>query len=239
MPVHFVLPTLDFLSLSEEPYHWPGSPKSDSSAIDESDPHFLSDIGVRKIIDRTCYTFNNLQSHRANRSSFAPIVAKELQSQLDEWYHCLPDSIKFDKLERSVVIEGHSTRASIRAQYFATVMLIYWPCMMEIIVTGECQSQEHRGAFKITIDAYVNHSLSGTSIRLWELPSVWTHAVSIFALNATIIRTTQRTTLVYDEPEELESAIQRSFAYLESIHSCPSIRYFTILHDLYSRNIPG
>jgi hypothetical protein len=227
---------IKFPSLSEEQYHWPGSPESDSSAIEEPDPHFLSEIGVRKIIDRTCYTFNNSGPHTANRTSFAPIVAKELQSQLDEWYLCLPESIKFDKLERPVVIAGHSTRAFIRAQYFATVMLMYWPCMMDIIVTGECQNEEHREAFKITIDAYVNHSLSSTSIRLWELPTVWTHAVSIFVMTATIIRMTQRTTQVYDKPEELESAIQRSLAYLEAIHSCPSIRYFTmILHDLYPR----
>jgi hypothetical protein len=230
---------IKFPSLSEEQYHWPGSPESDSSAIEEPDPHFLSEIGVRKIIDRTCYTFNNSGPHTANRTSFAPIVAKELQSQLDEWYLCLPESIKFDKLERPVIIARHSSRAFIRGQYFATVMLMYWPCMMDIIVTGECQNQEHREAFKITIDAYVYFMLSGTSVQLWELPLVWTHAVSIFAMTATIIRMTQSTTLVYDKPEELEAGIQRAFAFLESLHSCPSIRYFAmILRDLYRGSIP-
>ncbi|CAN6674908.1 hypothetical protein TRVA0_071S00320 [Trichomonascus vanleenenianus] len=230
---------IKFPSLSEEPYNCAGSPESDSSAIDEPDPHFLSEIGVRKIIDRTCYTFNNSESYTGNRTSFAPIVAKELQSQLDEWHLCLPESIKFDKSERQITNTGHSTRAIIRAQYFATVILMYWPCVMDIIVTGECQNQEHREAFKIVIDAYVNLMLSGTSVRLWELPLIWPHAVSIFAMTATIIRLTQRTTLVYDKPEELESGIKQAFAFLESIKSSPSIRYFTmILHDLYSGSIP-
>ncbi|KAJ9646844.1 hypothetical protein H2204_000536 [Knufia peltigerae] len=240
---------IKFPSLREEPYHWtPGSPESlDSSAIDEPDPHFLAEIGVRKIIDRTCYTFNNYSESSNSttitttnrRTPFAAIVAKELQSQLDEWYLCLPDSIKFDKSTWYSNNTRHSTRALIRAQYFATVILMYWPCMMEIIMTGgeECQSQEHRDAFKTSIDSYIQLVLCGTSVRLSELPTVWPHAVSIFAMTATIIRMTQRTSLRYDKPDELESSIQRSFAFLEAmIHCSPSIRYFTvILHDLQSQ----
>ncbi|KAL6244521.1 hypothetical protein RBB50_008763 [Rhinocladiella similis] len=230
---------IKFPSLREEPYHWPGSPESDSSGIDEPDPHFLSEIGVRKIIDRTCYTFNNSDSSTTNRTPFAAIVAKELQSQLDEWYLCLPESIKFDKSEWPVNNARHSTRALIRAQYFATVILMYWPCMMDIIMTGECQTQEHRDAFKTAIDSYIQLVLCGTSVRISELPTTWPHAVSIFAMTAAIIRMTQRTTLTYDKPEELESSIQHAFAFLESmIQRSPSIRYFTvILHDLYSRRI--
>lgn len=230
---------MKFPSLREEPYHWPGSPESDSSGIDEPDPHFLAEIGVRKIIDRTCYTFNNSESSTTNRTPFAPIVAKELQSQLDEWYLCLPDSINFDKSNWPVTNTKHSTRALIRAQYFATVILMYWPCMMEIIMTGECQTQEHRDAFKTAIDSYIQLVLCGTSVRLSELPTTWPHAVSIFAMSATIIRMTQRTTLAYDKPEELESSIQHAFAFLESMIQCsPSIRYFTvILHDLHNCRI--
>lgn len=226
---------IKFPSLREELHRWPGSPESDSSGTDESDPHFLSEIGVRKIIDRTCYTFNNSESSTASGTAFAPIVAKELRSQLDEWYLCLPDSIKFDKSNWPVTNTRHSTRALIRAQYFATVILMYWPCMMEIIMTGECQTQEHRDAFKTAIDAYIQLVLCGTSVRLSELPTAWPHAVSIFAMTATIIRMTQRTTLTYDKPEELESSIQQAFAFLESMIQCsPSIGYFTvILHDLH------
>lgn len=232
---------MKFPSLREEPSYWPGSPESDASGIDEPDPHFLAEIGVRKIIDRTCYTFNNSDSSTTtNRTPFAPIVAKELQSQLDEWYLCLPNSIKFDKATWPVATNTrHSTRAIIRAQYFATVMLMFWPCMMEIIMTGECHTQEHRDAFKTAIDSYIQLVLCGTSVRLSELPTAWPHAVSIFAMSATIIRMTQSTTLAYDRPEELESSVQRAFAFLESmVQYSPSIRYFTvILHDLYNGRI--
>lgn len=226
-------------SLREELHHWPGSPESDSSGIDEPDPHFLSEIGVRKIIDRTCYTFNNSESFTTNRTAFASIVAKELLSQLEEWYLCLPDSIKFDKSSWPVTNTRHSTRALIRAQYFATVILVYWPCMMEIIVTGECQTAEHRDAFKTAIDSYIQLVVCGTSVRLSELPTTWPHSVSIFAMTAAIIRMTQRTTIAYDKPEELESSIQHAFAFLESMIQCsPSIRYFTeILHDLHECRI--
>lgn len=225
-----------FPSLKEEPYPRPGSPESNLSGIDEPDPHFLAEIGVRKIIDRTCYTFNNSGSSTTGTTPFASIVAKELQSQLDEWYLCLPDSITFDKSTWPVANAIHSTRALIRAQYFATVILMYWPCMMEIIMTGECQTQEHRDAFKTAIDSYIQLVLCGTSVRLSELPTAWPHAVSIFAMTATIVRMTQRTTLAYDRPEELKSSIQHAFAFLESmVQSSPSIRYFTmILHDLHN-----
>jgi hypothetical protein len=231
---------MKFPSLREEPYPSPGcSPESDASGIDEPDPHFLAEIWVRKIIDRTCYTFNKSDSSTTGTGTttpFASIVAKELQSQLDEWYLCLPDSITFDKSTWPVTNTRHSTRALIRAQYFATVILMYWPCLMEIITTGECQTQEHRDAFKIAIDSYIQLVLCGTSVRLSELPTAWPHAVSIFAMTATIVRMTQRTTLAYDRLEELKSSIQRAFAFLESMaQSSPSIRYFTmILHDLHN-----
>lgn len=227
---------MKFPSLGEEPFPWPGSPESDSSEIHEPDPHFLAEIGVRKIIDRTCYTFNNSDSSTMGTTPFASIVAKELQSQLDEWYLCLPDSITFDKSTWPVNNAKHSTRALIRAQYFATVILMFWPCMMEIIMTGECQTQEHRDAFKTAIDSYIQLVQCGTSVRLSELPTAWPHAVSIFAMTATIVRMTQRTTLAYDRPEELNSTIQQAFAFLESmVGSSPSIRYFTmILHDLHN-----
>ena len=225
--------------VGEEPYPWPGSPESNSSEIDESDPHFLAEIGVRKIIDRTCYTFNNSQSHTMGTTPFASIVAKELQSQLDEWYLCLPQSITFDKSTWPVTNTRHSTRAIIRAQYFATAILMYWPCMMEIIMTGECPTQEHRDVFKTSIDSYVQLVLCGTSVRLSELPTAWPHAVSIFAMTATIVRMTQRAPLAYDRSEELNSTIQRAFAFLESMaQSSPSVRYFTtILHDLHNCRI--
>ncbi|KIW16957.1 hypothetical protein PV08_04148 [Exophiala spinifera] len=227
---------MKFPSLREAPYPWSGSPESDSSGIDEPDPHFLAEIGVRKIIDRTCYTFNKSDPSTTGTTPFASIVAKELQSQLDEWYLCLPDSITFDKSTWPVTNTRHSTRALIRAQYFATVILMYWPCTMEIIMTGECQTQEHRDAFKTVIDSYIQLVLCGTSVRLSELPTAWPHAVSIFAMTATIIRMTQKTTLAYDRPEELESSIQHAFTFLESmVQSSPSIRYFTmILHELHN-----
>lgn len=227
---------MKYPSLREEPYPWPGSPESDSSGIDDPDPHFLAEIGVRKIIDRTCYTFNNSDSSTTGTTPFASLVAKELQSQLDEWYLCLPDSIMFDKSTWPVTNARHSTRALIRAQYFATVILMYWPCMMEIIVTGECRTQEHRDALKTVIDSYIQLVLCGTSVRLSELPTAWPHAVSIFAMTATIVRMTQTTTLAYDRPEELKSSIQHAFAFLESmVQTSPSIRYFTtILHDLHN-----
>lgn len=221
-----------FPSLVED---WPES----DSLSNFPDPHFLSEIGVRKIIDRTSYTFKISESFPSKGTSFAPIVAEELMSQLDEWYLTLPESIKFDKLQPHDMDEPryHGSRKFIKGQYFATVILLYWPCILDIIATkGQCQSEDYKKAFNIVVDSYVQFMLSATTIELAELPLIWTHAISIFAMTATILRMNQVSTFTYDKPEEFESGIEHAFNFLASVEPrSPSIRYFTMmLRELYN-----
>lgn len=96
---------MKYPSLTEEPYQDPQCPETNASDMDAPGPYFLAEIGIRKIIDRTSYTFNS--SEYRPGMSFAPIVAKEIQAQLQEWYSFLPEPIKFDLQPHS---EFHSPK---------------------------------------------------------------------------------------------------------------------------------
>ncbi|KAA8915565.1 hypothetical protein TRICI_002304 [Trichomonascus ciferrii] len=235
---------MKYPSLYEEQYQEldPSSPEAGYCDLGTPDPFFLAEIGIRKIIDRTSFTFNSSQYERG--MSFAPIVAKELEAQLQEWYSCLPEPIKFD-LPSRVVLDApelsaseHSTCAFARGQYFATRMLIYWPCVMDMIEIDGNYSQMHEGVFNITLDSYICFIHRATTVRLSELPLVWTHAVSIFAMTATVLRLSSASVFNYANPAGLKSAIYKAISFLESVVPfSPSIeRFREILNVLHGED---
>lgn len=225
---------MEFPSLIEEPHLGAVSPGIDSAVIrDNSDPHFLSEIGVRRIIDRTCYTFKEKSDSTSDKTaSFAPIVAKELQAQLDNWYRCLPETIKFDKAHEPISGVEHSSRYFLRCQYFATSFLTYWPCILDIIVAGNVQSSEQYEALNLSTDLYIQFISSAVRVKLMELPLIWTHAVSIFAHTAVILRMMENT-IIRTQNEgklmELKKCVQLAFDFLESADSSKSIKYLVTL----------
>lgn len=230
---------MEFPSLIEDPPPDAVSPGIDSAVVTgNSDPHFLSEIGVRRIIDRTCYTFKEGRDDTVDRiGSFAPIVAKELQIQLDNWYECLPEPIKFDKAHQPISGLEHSSRHFLRCQYFATSFLTYWPCILDIIVTGNVENPEQYEVLSLSTDLYIQFISSAVRVKLMELPLIWTHAVSIFAHTAVILRLMEKTvirTQYEDKLVELKKSIELAFGFLESAGSSRSIRYLiSLLQKLY------
>ncbi|KAH2311646.1 hypothetical protein KXV47_004381 [Aspergillus fumigatus] len=104
-----------------------GSPASDSSGS-EIYPHntdlsyFVAEIAMRKMLQRCTWATSTLAP---GRYVYAPIVAAELERQLDEWLQLLPEALSF----RMALDTGYCPRQSplsnspqgefLRTQYYA------------------------------------------------------------------------------------------------------------------------
>lgn len=97
---------------------------------------------MRKMLQRCTWATSTLAP---GRYVYAPIVAAELERQLDEWLQLLPEALSF----RTALDTGYCPRQSplsnspqgefLRTQYYAFKASIYWPAVYEVLTTGEAK----------------------------------------------------------------------------------------------------
>lgn len=67
---------------------------------------------------------------------YAPSIALELEHQLEEWYRCLPEMIRFEKGDVSQSLESIKIPPCplsnfLRVQYYCCKLSIYWPAVYQ------------------------------------------------------------------------------------------------------------
>ncbi|KAJ5837191.1 hypothetical protein N7447_003217 [Penicillium robsamsonii] len=139
------------VSISSGAWTWNLSQSSQSSTPSDSDSelysqssdlsYFVAEIAMRKMLQRcTWSTSTSVQGSHI----YAPIVAAELERQVDEWLQLLPPQLSF---RSSNAIGSHPRRDPnsaqvefLRTQYYAFKASIYWPAVHEALSTGVADS---------------------------------------------------------------------------------------------------
>ncbi len=107
-----------------------GTASADGSALvsDKAQAYFLAEIAVRRMLHR-CYT----AIRRTPRGDivYAPAIALELETQLDEWQSVLPDAVHFRYEDALEPLSNF-----LRVQYHCCKMSIYWPAVYQCIEDG-------------------------------------------------------------------------------------------------------
>lgn len=112
-------------------------PSRDKSVAERSQEFFLAEIAIRHMLRRCGTSVAPAEGH-PRCSVFAPIVATELESQLNGWYDCLPASMWFSRdaageLVRNDVGFDVVFPIFLRAQYYSCLISIYWPAAVQAI----------------------------------------------------------------------------------------------------------
>ncbi|KAH3047438.1 hypothetical protein KXV27_004947 [Aspergillus fumigatus] len=176
-----------------------GSPASDSSGS-EIYPHntdlsyFVAEIAMRKMLQRCTWATSTLAP---GRYVYAPIVAAELERQLDEWLQLLPEALSF----RTALDTGYCPRQSplsnspqgefLRTQYYAFKTSIYWPAVYEVLTTGEAKGDIlcHCARF---FSSYAEFAPSAAVAVGVCRPNLWTLCTSVFTISmATLVALTE------------------------------------------------
>lgn len=128
---------------SSQSFESPTASDSDSEFYPQSSDlsYFVAEITMRKMLQRCTWSTSTMAE---GRHVYAPIVAAELERQLDDWLQLLPQQLSFCA---SPAIGSHLRRDTssaqvqfLRTQYFAFKTSIYWPAVYEAISTGEANN---------------------------------------------------------------------------------------------------
>ena len=149
------------------------------AASDKAQAYFLAEIAMRRMLHR-CYT----AIRRTPRGDFvyAPGIALELETQLDEWQSVLPDAVHFRHL---AVLEPLSN--FLRVQYFCCKVSIYWPAVYQCIQDGRVSTTEILEHCERFFGAYMQSIPSMLMAVRDCIVNRWTLYATIFTTSMAVI----------------------------------------------------
>ncbi|PKX89042.1 uncharacterized protein P174DRAFT_464760 [Aspergillus novofumigatus IBT 16806] len=167
---------------------WDPNPLSDSSLPGSDLSYFVAEIAMRKMLQRCTWA---IRTPADGGNIYAPIVAAELERQLDEWLQLLPSHLSFGRASPTFGSRpqgnagdiAHSAQvAFLRAQYFAFKASIYWPAVYEALTTGEPNGElvRHSHYFFTSYAEFVPCAAAAIAVCR---PNLWTLCTSVFTIS--------------------------------------------------------
>lgn len=102
---------------------------SPSHTAGPTQSYFLAEIAMRRMLQR-CTT--SVSQCAGGRLQYAPVIAAELELQLNEWYGFLPELLQFHGTSDETNSTGSSPESTfLQTQYFACKASIYWPAVYQ------------------------------------------------------------------------------------------------------------
>jgi hypothetical protein len=167
----------------------PGSIVSRASAegsvvvtSDKAQAYFLAEIAMRRMLHR-CYT----AIRRTPRGEFvyAPAIALELETQLDEWQSFLPEAVHFRHL---AALEVEPLSNFLRVQYYCCKISIYWPAVYQCIQDGRATTAEILEHSERFFHAYIQCVPSMLMAVRDCIVNRWTLYATIFMTSMAVIQ---------------------------------------------------
>ncbi|KAB8224286.1 hypothetical protein BDV33DRAFT_227161 [Aspergillus novoparasiticus] len=159
----------------------PGIAPSTLSNEETTRAYFLAEIAMRRMLHR-CNTA--IQATSTGEYVYAPSIALELEHQLEEWYRCLPEIIRFEKGDVSqslelIKIPPCPLSNFLRVQYYCCKLSIYWPAVYQAMQDGTVPHHllDHCRRF---FDSYMMLTPSIAAAFVSCRVNRWTLFVSIF-----------------------------------------------------------
>jgi hypothetical protein len=112
-----------------------------AEADDDSHLFFFAQASLRKLLTETL----DVVGYRVGQIIYAPVVAAELCSQIEEWYDHLPPGVRFP-LTTAPLFDLR--RAFLRIQYLTLHSVIFWPSILQLLehsassTNGDAKLQE-------------------------------------------------------------------------------------------------
>lgn len=193
----------------------PSSPEttlSTSSTSDEALSYFAAEIAMRRMLERCTLS---IAPDRSNKLIYAPIIATELEHQLEEWYSYLPESLRFDvhssEHDQPQNAQEHRQVQTdfLRAQYHAYKSSIYWPAAYQGIELGVADEDLLLYCSKF-FNSYVCFMTSAKSAVNTCKPNAWTLYASVFVISMTALKASSVPGLRSAVPAELCRSFQES-----------------------------
>ncbi|KAL2812630.1 hypothetical protein BJX63DRAFT_241009 [Aspergillus granulosus] len=149
--------------------------------------YFVAEIAMRKMLQRC--TWATSTPDQGSGHVYAPIVAAELERQLDQWHQLLPEPISFsiprDVVEFPPYPRRHPNGAQVaflRTQYYAFKASIYWPAVYEALTVADVSEDLLRYCERF-FSSYTEFVASAVTAVAVCRPNLWTLCTSVFTIS--------------------------------------------------------
>ncbi|KAK2616267.1 hypothetical protein QQS21_000902 [Conoideocrella luteorostrata] len=155
----------------------PGTTKSVQS--DDVITYLLAEIAMRRMLRRNTTA---ISLGADGSAEFAPLVAKELESQLEQWFSFLPEPLRFSR-EFDDMHHDHSLQTPfLRTQYWACMVSFYWPAVVQVMEAKLLTETTINGC-RLYFKSFREFVRSAVGALGTCLPNKWTIYASIFAIS--------------------------------------------------------
>ncbi|OJD11865.1 hypothetical protein AJ78_07452 [Emergomyces pasteurianus Ep9510] len=179
----------------------PKSAVSSESISDEVLSYLLAEIAMRRMLQRCTVSISNTIN---GKLVYAPIIAAELELQLEQWYEYLPAPLRWNRFN-AIDNSSTSTCKFLRTQYYAYKTSIFWPAVYQAIESGVSDDDLLEYCQKF-FTSYTYFTESAVSVLPHCMPNAWTLHTSIFIMTMAALKAVNTPCLFsHVSPEVLES----------------------------------
>ncbi|KAL5000434.1 hypothetical protein BDV10DRAFT_200154 [Aspergillus recurvatus] len=179
--------------------------------------YFVAEIAVRKMLQRCTWSTSTVAQ---GRHVYAPIVAAELERQLEVWLQLLPESLSFSR--PACVGSGPSRKPSpaqvefLRAQYYAFKASIYWPAVYETLTAGEANGDllQHCRRFFSSYAEFVPSAVAAVAVCK---PNLWTLCTSVFTISMAALTALREPSLLEVAPQGVDQGLELASKVLDGV----------------------
>ncbi|KAB8227957.1 uncharacterized protein BDW43DRAFT_233480 [Aspergillus alliaceus] len=150
--------------------------------------YFVTEIAMRKMLRRCILSVREVSG---GSFEYAPIVAAELDRQLEEWHNFLPERFQFLGKELEATSPGSPQVQFLSTQYHAFRASVYWPAVYQASSRGEVDDTllPHCLQFFESYSAFIGSAACAVhSCRL----NLWTLCTRYVQPRSTLISTQRR-----------------------------------------------
>lgn len=142
----------------------------DSNSSDHIVTYLLAEISMRRILRRNT---SAITISPDGKIDFAPLIAHELEVQVEQWYSFLPEPLRFS-------LDHYDDRTDVppfviflRTQYWACMVSFYWPAVVQVMETQILTESSMNGC-RSYFHSYKQFIESSTRALTVCLPNKWT-----------------------------------------------------------------
>ena len=150
------------------------------SQTDDVITYLLAEIAMRRMLRRNTTAFT--VAEHSGEYRYAPLVAKELEAQMEKWCSYLPEKLRFPRecidtrsSSRSYKLQdGACLQTSfLRTQYWAGMVSFYWPSVVQVMESQQLDDTGVSGCGNY-FHSYREFIRSATGSLDVCLPNKWT-----------------------------------------------------------------
>lgn len=132
--------------------------------------YLLAEISMRRILRRNtaAITFSI-----DGTIEYAPVIAQELEVQLERWYSYLPESLRFSPEPDDDRADASEPIDFLRTQYWACMVSFYWPAVVQVMDSQQLSERTINGC-RNYFHSYRQFIKSASRALGICLPNKWT-----------------------------------------------------------------